>query len=319
MTSRRDERAWLGDLPVRITLPPMPLWERVRLARAVAERHGRALGDPADGPPLLVYARGKPQTLVAPEGQALRRPSRRLTPPLPPRYHGVMNGENPQPAMLRAELHCHTYHSHDCRMRPERIVETCLARGIGVLAITDHDAFEGALELAALAPPELTVIPGEEIKTTEGEIIGYFLTEQIPRGLSPEETAERIRAQGGVVNVPHPFDTLRGGPLRGDALERLARLGLLDMIEGFNARIAHRTDNHRALLYARSRNLPVTASSDAHCYAELGTAWTELPPFDGPREFVAAVRAGRMAGRLSPWAVHLASTWARVSGRVVAR
>ncbi len=215
---------------------------------------------------------------------------------------------------LRAELHCHTYYSKDCLMRPERMIETCLERGINVLAVTDHNKFDGALELQALAP--FTVIPGEEIKTSEGEIIGYFLSEYIPRGLCPEETAERIREQGGVINVPHPFDTLRGSPLSPGALDKLVSLGLVDMVEGLNARITRRSDNDAALRYAGAHGLPVTAGSDAHSYAEIGTAWMELRPFDSPQDFVQAVREGRLCGDLSPWPVHFVSTWAKVVKRV---
>lgn len=201
-------------------------------------------------------------------------------------------------------------------MRPEWMIRTCLEHGINMLAVTDHNKFDGALEMQSLAPEGFTVIPAEEIKTSEGEIIGYFLQEYIPRGLSPEETARRVRDQGGVVNVPHPFDTLRGNPLSPDALDRLVRQGLVDMIEGLNARITRPEDNDAALRYAQSYGLPVTAGSDAHSYAEIGTAWMELRPFDGPRDFVEAVREGRLCGGLSPWPVHFVSTWAKVAKKV---
>lgn len=201
-------------------------------------------------------------------------------------------------------------------MRPERMIRTCQERGINVLAVTDHNEFDGALEVAAAAPDGFTVIPSEEIKSSEGEIIGYFLNRHIPRGLPPEETAERIRAQGGVVNVPHPFDTLRGGRLSTPALDRLVSLGLIDMIEGFNARMTRPEDNDQALVYAREHDLPVTGGSDAHSYGELGAAYTALRPFDGPRDFVHAVRDGMIGGGLSPWPVHFVSTWAKVAKKV---
>jgi len=201
-------------------------------------------------------------------------------------------------------------------MRPERMIRTCQERGINVLAVTDHNEFDGALEVAAAAPDGFNVIPSEEIKSSEGEIIGYFLNRHIPRGLPPEEPAERIRAQGGVVNVPHPFDTLRGGRLSTPALDRLASLGLIDMIEGFNARMTRPEDNDQALVYAREHDLPVTGGSDAHSYGELGAAYTELRPFDGPRDFVHAVRDGMIGGGLSPWPVHFVSTWAKVAKKV---
>ena len=215
---------------------------------------------------------------------------------------------------LRVELHCHTYHSGDCLMRPERMIRACQERGIDVLAITDHNKFDGALEMQAIAP--FTVIPGEEIKTAEGEIIGYFLREYIPRGLSAEETARRIREQGGVINVPHPFDRLRGGRLKRDALERLISLGLVDMIEALNARTTRPEDNDKVYPFAQAHNLPVVAGSDAHSYPEIGTAYVEIRPFDGPQDFVQAVREGRIRGGLSPWLIHFASTWAKVYKKV---
>lgn len=199
-------------------------------------------------------------------------------------------------------------------MRPERMIRTCLERGINALAITDHNRFDGALELQDLAP--FTIIPGEEIKTSEGELIGYFLTDHIERGLSPEETARRIREQGGVVNVPHPFDGLRGSRLNTEALERLVDLDLVDMIEIFNARMTRAADNDAAESYALKHSLPGTAGSDAHTYAEIGAAYMDIRPFDGPGGFIEAVREGRMCGRLSPWPVHFASTWAKVAKRL---
>lgn len=211
-------------------------------------------------------------------------------------------------------MHCHTYVSKDCLMRPERMIHACRERGIDVLAVTDHNKFEGALELQALAP--FTVIPGEEIKTAEGEIIGYFMTEHIPRGLNAEETARRIREQGGVINVPHPFDRLRGGRLRAEALDRLVSLELVDMIEGLNARTTYPPDNDAAFAYARKHDLPAVAGSDAHSYVEIGTSYMELRPFNGPQDFVAAMREGRVCGGLSPWTIHFASTWAKIARRM---
>lgn len=199
-------------------------------------------------------------------------------------------------------------------MRPEEMVRTCVQRGITVLAVTDHNQIEGSWELQAIAP--FKVIPGEEVRSWEGELIGYFLQELIPKGLTAEETARRIREQGGVVNVPHPFDSHRGGAVGREVLSRLVSLGLVDMIEGFNARMTTPAYNDEALEYAREAGLPVTAGSDAHTYAEIGTSYLELRPFDGPQEFISAVRDARLTCALSPWPVHLASTWAKVAKRL---
>lgn len=216
--------------------------------------------------------------------------------------------------VLRIELHCHTYVSQDCLMRPERMISTCLARGIGALAVTDHNEFRGVAEVAKAAP--FPVIPAEEIKTSEGEIIGYYLTEYIERGLSPEETAGRIREQGGIVNVPHPFDSLRNSRLRYDALQRLVGLGLVDMIEGYNARTTLPVDNEKAVAFAQEYALPVVAGSDAHTYAEIATAWVEVRPFEGSQDFLQAIRESRPHNQLSPWPVHLASAWAKVAKKL---
>lgn len=202
-------------------------------------------------------------------------------------------------------------------MRPERMIRACRERGINVLAITDHNKFDGALELQAMAP--FTVIPGEEIKSAEGELIGYFLKEYIPRGLPAEETARRIREQGGVVNIPHPFDRLRGSRLQAPVLDNLVSQGLVDMIEGLNARTTRPSDNDLAFAYARERGLPAVAGSDAHAYVEIGTAYLELRPFDGSADFVQAVSEARIHGGLSPWTIHFASTWAKVAKKVVER
>jgi len=190
------------------------------------------------------------------------------------------------------------------------MIEACWRRGINVLAITDHNVFDGALEMESIAP--FTIIPSEEIKTAEGEIIAYFVRRHIPRGLSAEETARLVREQGGVINIPHPFDSLRGSRLRTDALEQLVSEGLVDMIEGLNARTTRPEDNAAAYEFAEKHGLPVAAGSDAHTYGEIGAAYMEIRPFDGPRDFVQAVRAGAVRGGLSPWPVHFASTWAKV-------
>ncbi len=199
-------------------------------------------------------------------------------------------------------------------MRPERMVEVCRQRGVDVLAVTDHNQLEGALELQKLAP--FRVIPSEEIRTSEGEIIGYFLREYVAPGQSPEETARQVRDQGGIVGVPHPFDALRSSAIRREALDRLVSLGLVDLIEAFNARMVRPQDNDRALAYAHEHGLPVVAGSDAHTYAEIGAACVEIRPFDGAQDFLEAVREGVLSAQLSPWPVHLASTWAKVSRKM---
>ena len=206
--------------------------------------------------------------------------------------------------LWRIDLHLHTNASWDCAVSPEKLIDVARRRGLSRIAVTDHNSIQGALAAQAIAPD--FVIVGEEIKTDSGELIAYFLREQIPPGLSLKETIQRIREQGGVVGVSHPLDRLRREAIGREAL--LPILPLVDCLEGFNARVIFPADNARALALAGEHRLPCTAGSDAHSALEIGRAYVEVPPFDGPAGFVESLRRGKIGGRLSsPW-VHLIST-----------
>ena len=210
---------------------------------------------------------------------------------------------------LRADLHCHTHHSPDSRSRPEDLIRACASRGVTCLAITDHDEIAGALELADLVArtrAPLRVIIGEEVKTTRGEIIGYFLRERVPPRLTPAETVARIRAQGGLVAVPHPFDRLRGSRLDRAALDEI--LPEIDVLEVWNARIHLPADVRAAADFATKASLASSAGSDSHVAWEIGGAGVELADFDGPAEFLASLRQGTLFGRSVTPLVHVAST-----------
>ena len=167
--------------------------------------------------------------------------------------------------LVRVDMHCHTRLSKDSLNDPRKLVEIAAARGIHVLCVTDHNGLANALALSKMDGLPTRVIPSEEVKSNEGEIIGYFLSELVPKGLTPEETAKRIRGQGGLVAVPHPFDSLRtASRLRTPALERLVEAGLVDIIEVLNARSIQVEDNARALEFARKHDLAMSAGSDAH-------------------------------------------------------
>jgi len=196
--------------------------------------------------------------------------------------------------VIKADLHIHTCYSPDSRAKIPDIIKRCLKIGLGCIAITDHNTIKGALEAKEEAP--FLVIVGEEIRTREGEIIGYFLQEEIPPGLSPEETARLIKEQGGLVCIPHPFDSIRrSSALKFEALCRI--IDQVDIIEAFNARTFFPWDRKRALKLAEERNLPVSAGSDAHHPSEIGRMWMELPPFENsPRNFLEALRRGRARG-----------------------
>jgi hypothetical protein len=209
--------------------------------------------------------------------------------------------------MLRADLHLHTNASPDSMITPEALVKRCLKKDINCIAVTDHNTMDGVAAVQRIAP--FRVIAAEEVKTSEGEIIGYFLREAIPARLSPEETVARIKEQGGIVAVPHPFDRLRREPLHEAALMRI--LSQIDVIEALNARVTVSRDNRSAEAFAAEHGLACSAGSDAHSLMELGTAYIEMPEFDTPEQFLAALREGTLSGGRSVPLVHLISTWAK--------
>ena len=220
-----------------------------------------------------------------------------------------MSAANPPQRVYRADLHTHTWDSSDSLANPEEIVAVACRRGVDLLAITDHNVLRTALELRDRYP-EL-IVAGEEIKTTEGEIIGLFLEREIPRGLTPEETIARIRDQGGLVTVPHPLDRLRGSRLHEPALRRVAQL--VDAIEVVNARVTFPGDNRRAADFAEQHGLALTAGSDAHAPHEVGAAYALLdePPAHEPAALLAQLRRARTGGGLSRPTVHFHSIAAR--------
>jgi len=214
--------------------------------------------------------------------------------------------------ILQVDLHTHTCYSPDCLVPPANYVAACLRKGINCVAVTDHNTIQGALKVQSIAP--FPVIVGEEVRTTEGEIVGLFLSQEIPKGLTPEETVRRIHEQGGLVAVPHPFDRVRRSVLRPNALRRI--LPQVDIIEAFNARNTLRKDNRRAAALAHEYGKAMSAGSDAHTPWELGAAYVAMEEFNGPQEFLAALRQGSIVGHRSLPLVHLFSTWAKLKRRL---
>ena len=187
-----------------------------------------------------------------------------------------------QPDRAFVDLHCHTSASFDSLASPTAVVRTAAARGLTHLAITDHDRIDGALEaqvVVAAAPdaaPGLTVIVGQEIRTTSGDLIGVFLREAIPPGLSPQEAIAAVRAQGGLVGMAHPFDRFRGSVGRGEADATEAIGASVDWVEAWNARLIVGDGNARAAALAAAAGKPGIAVSDSHTTMELGVAATIL-------------------------------------------
>lgn len=207
-----------------------------------------------------------------------------------------------RPGWVRVDMHSHTMWSGDSTTTPDEIEEAVVDSGIDVLCITDHNAIAGAIELAERLP--CRVIVGEELRTQLGEIIGLFLTERIPFGVGPREAAERIRAQGGVVYIPHPFDPMRAN-LRAESIDELVAAGLVDVMEVRNGKTSLEHLNREAAEYASAHGLLAGAGSDAHVPAALGAVYVEMPDFDGPGDFLAKLPEGEVVGhhfdRARPW------------------
>lgn len=209
--------------------------------------------------------------------------------------------------LWNVDLHSHTRWSKDCLSEFEMIIQLCQLRGINRIAITDHNTADGALAMQKIAP-ELVIV-GEEIMTTEGEILAYFLHESVPAGLTPVETIRRLRDQGAVISVSHPFDRLRKGAWDVEALDRIR--DQVDAIEIFNARCLYKEDNQQSLQYATRYNLRGTAGSDAHSRPEYGQAMTQLQPFTDSKSFLLALDRADYIKRLSATYVHGLSTLAK--------
>lgn len=214
--------------------------------------------------------------------------------------------------MLKADLHIHTEYSMDCKTPLEKIINRCLEIGINCIAVADHGTAEGALKMQSIAP--FPVIVAEEILTPYGEIMGMFLKESIPSGLSVPETISRIKAQGALVCIPHPFDIFRQSALNTKAAEEI--VDQIDVVEVFNSRSLIRQTSANAQMFAEKYGIPQSAGSDAHALNEIGNAYVEMPEFKGRGDFLNALVKGRILGHRTNPLVHVRSVWARLKKRL---
>jgi predicted metal-dependent phosphoesterase TrpH len=192
--------------------------------------------------------------------------------------------------LIEVDLHMHTDHSPDCATPVEVLLETARDRGLGAIAITDHNEVSGALEARRIAERmgDIKVIVAEEVKTAEqGEVIGLFLEEKIPKGMTMAETIAAIREQGGLVYVPHPFDRFHSVP---DYEHLLDIVEEIDILEVFNPRVALTSFNEEAERFARKYRIVPGAGSDSHVAQGLGSVRQRVHDFDGPAEFLEAMR-----------------------------
>jgi predicted metal-dependent phosphoesterase TrpH len=201
--------------------------------------------------------------------------------------------------VIRVDCHLHTAASGDAVTTLDQLAERVAVCALDVVCITDHNVTSAALT-ALERGIGARVIIGEEIRTQAGDLIGLFLTERVPYVLPLAEAVGRIRAQGGLVYLPHPFDPDRTS--LGPAAEALCADGLADIVEAFNAKIADDALNHRAAGLAERYGLPGAAGSDAHDPAGIGAAYLQMPDFDGPASFLAAMHQARVVGEYRPHA-----------------
>ena len=258
-----------------------------RDADVLAAQLSRVIDDPALRKRLSGATQPRPWSAMADEVEVLyariaaRRKQDSTTPEMRKRL-----ARRP---LIDVDLHMHTDHSHDCATPVEVLLATARERGLGAIAITDHNEVSGAFEAQAKAAEYgVKVIIAEEVKTaSQGEVIGLFLTEKIPRGMTMQETVSEIKRQGGLVYVPHPFDRMHAVP---DYEHLLDIVEQIDLMEIFNPRVAIGAFNEEAARFAAKYRIPAGAGSDAHVAQGLGTARVRMRDFDGPQEFLASVQ-----------------------------
>jgi len=201
-----------------------------------------------------------------------------------------------KPDTMRIDLHCHSEASPDSSSPLEEIPDRCIEKGITVQAITDHNCIWGAQKLQESVldrgDTSLTIIVGEEISTSEGELVGLYLNKKIEAGLTPEETVRQIKNQGGLVLLPHGFDPLKRWHLKIEAREKIS--SSIDIVETFNSRISRPHWNRAAMKWAEERGIAMSAGSDAHTIADIGNAWVEVPtrPVNSPAALLACLEEG---------------------------
>jgi predicted metal-dependent phosphoesterase TrpH len=217
--------------------------------------------------------------------------------------------------VLKADLHMHTRYSFDCTTSPETIVKRCQRLGVNCIAVADHGTIEGALRVKGIAP--FRVIVAEEILTPLGEIMGMFLTEAIPSSIPVDEAFRRIKAQNGLVCLPHPFDHMRGINDRGFS-QIMELLPQIDVIEVFNSRAMRLgNSNAKALAFAAEHRLLKSAGSDAHTAREIGHAYVEMPEFDDANGFRQSLAQGHVFGRHTCPMIHVVSTFGTLKKKIL--
>jgi hypothetical protein len=221
----------------------------------------------------------------------------------------------PKADRVYADFHIHTRFSRDSILAEEKFVRTAIARGLTHVAVTNHNNVEGAMAVRDKVrelglTDQLTVILGEEISSADGEIVGLFLSRTIPRGLSADETADAIHAQGGLVSIPHPFDPFRASHIREVPLTALAEAGKIDAVEVYNSRVTLQRHNQAAAEFAHRYGIPGIAASDSHSSFEIAMSCNILPRFETAAELKAVLPENEWHASRSTIFIHLTTRWA---------
>jgi len=214
--------------------------------------------------------------------------------------------------LIKADLHVHTKHSADSYMSYQQLISACQSKGINCIAVADHGTTLGAREISKMAP--FKVIICEEVRTPYGEIMGMFLHEDIPDRIPVDEVIKRIRGQGGLACIPHPYDRVRPSAFRDKKmLEELA--DRVDIIEVFNSRSLFPGAEEKARSLARRHGKLISYGSDSHSPSEIGCVCIEMADFNTPREFLTSLAAATFQGSKSSPLVHFITTTARLGKR----
>lgn len=188
--------------------------------------------------------------------------------------------------MVKIEMHYHTKYSSDGFITGEQLDRICESRKINCVCVTDHNSIRGALEYSKNCSVKIVV--GEEIRTLQGEVIGLFISEHIPPGLSLKETIQRIKEQHGIVYMPHPFDEVRHSAVKERDVVSVKEQ--IDVIEIFNSRTLNPKYNRMAAEFAAKNNIPVVVGSDAHYKYELGLSYMNMESFDDSQSFLRNIK-----------------------------
>jgi hypothetical protein len=209
---------------------------------------------------------------------------------------------------MKIDIHIHTRYSPDSLITPVELMEQCKSKGIEYVGITDHNTIEGALKLKEEV--SIRVIVGEEIKTEHGEIIGLFLKNVVPSGLSVVRTIELIKEQGGIIYLPHPFDGLRRSMMDIVLLEKI--VDKIDVMEVFNSRSLFMLANDIAFKFAKEHNIIPAVGSDAHTKYEIGNSYIEMDDFNSGDEFLKKLKNAQLFARRTPFSTRVRGKAARI-------